>query len=384
MRIYLPNSLRIKLFVVTLCLFLPLWGVVVNAQSVSVLVDELRHPTWTVRRDAAKQLGALDWGDLTPDSSVIEALAACLSDREPAVRLAAATALGDIGPAAEEAVPALAKVFTNQNNSSDLRAAAVRALGFVGPAAGDAVPEMIGVLTNYHNRSDLRQAAAEALGAMGPAAHSAAPALAQSLADYNNTSAVRQAAATALGHVGSPNEETVHVLVDTLTDPDTTVREAAAGALEELRIEVTSVAPNVPTLDITAWRLTGVTLIPLRAVAEWLGASVAFDPLTRTVTVRDETHHIVLHIGATAAMVDGVDTQLPLPVFIFEEITMVPLRFLAESAGATVEWHAATQEIILSVPEKKARIQLPPTPPETEQALAEAAGLIPTNQEQPE
>ncbi|MGI6608904.1 MAG: copper amine oxidase N-terminal domain-containing protein [Limnochordia bacterium] len=87
-------------------------------------------------------------------------------------------------------------------------------------------------------------------------------------------------------------------------------------------------------------------------MAEWLGASVAFDPLTRTVTVRDETHHIISHIGATAATVDGVDTQLPLPVFIFEEITMVPLRFLAESAGATVEWHAATQEIILSVPEK--------------------------------
>lgn len=399
---------RCKPIVAVLYVWLILPSVVI-ANGVETLISELQHPSWTVRRDAAKQLGTLQWGDLPPDNVVIEALAAALVDKETIVRQAAATALGrlstvsdrivpllikaltdratgvretaakalgQLGAEAKEAVPALTKVFTNHSENSSLRTIAIEALGCMGPAASAAIPQLIAEVTDYRNRSALRIAAAEALGSMGPSASCAAPVLSQILADYSNSSALRHAAATALGYVGSSNQDAVHVLVDTLSDPDAEVREAAAGALGELSVEEASAASELPSLDLTVLRLLGTTIVPLRTLAEWLGAAVAFDPVARTVTIRARLRNIVLRIKSATALVDGRDVSLPVPVFVFEDTTMVPLRFLAECCGTAVDWYANTQEIVLSADARKTRVKVPPTLPETETLLLEAAGLI--------
>jgi HEAT repeat protein len=68
------------------------------------------------------------------------------------------------------------------------------ALGELGPEAKIAVPALIGALKNEDAR--VRQAAAEALGKIGPDAHKAVPSLHQALKDTD--SAVSAAAAAAL------------------------------------------------------------------------------------------------------------------------------------------------------------------------------------------
>ena len=93
------------------------------------------------------------------------------------VRRASATALGQIGPAAAEAVPALIKVLGDAERV--VRGRAAEALGKIGPAAAEAVPALIKVLGDAECRPD----AAEALGKIGPAAAEAVPALIKALGD---------------------------------------------------------------------------------------------------------------------------------------------------------------------------------------------------------
>src|SRR5205085_4604058 len=79
-------------------------------------------------------------------------------------RQAAATALGQIGPAAREAVPALTPLLRDPDG--DVRSAAFQALGRIGPAAAAAVPALVEALADPARRGP----AAEALAAIGPAA----------------------------------------------------------------------------------------------------------------------------------------------------------------------------------------------------------------------
>ena len=61
-----------------------------------------------------------------------------LQDKNGAVRLAAAWALGKIGPDAKTAVPALTKLLKDKR--SDVRRAAAFSLGEIGPEAKTAIP----------------------------------------------------------------------------------------------------------------------------------------------------------------------------------------------------------------------------------------------------
>ncbi|PLX33943.1 MAG: hypothetical protein C0604_02595 [Clostridiales bacterium] len=90
----------------------------------------------------------------------------------------------------------------------------------------------------------------------------------------------------------------------------------------------------------------GRTLIPVRAVSEAFGASVAWDPALRTVTiVRGETE-IVLGIDSLEAMVNGEQEPIDVPPEIMGGRTVVPLRFVLEKMGWECNWDGENIEII--------------------------------------
>src|SRR5215203_2901057 len=67
-----------------------------------------------------------------------------LHDQDPAVRQAAAMALGQLGPTAKDAAIQLAKLL--KDPVFEVRWAAREALGQLGPAAKDAAPELVKLL----------------------------------------------------------------------------------------------------------------------------------------------------------------------------------------------------------------------------------------------
>jgi len=102
-------------------------------------------------------------------SALPRALAGHLPEPQPAAhrRLNAAALAGQLGPPAQETVPALAKLLTD--DLADVNAA--NSLGLIGPGARDAVPALIVAV------EEQRPFAATALGELGPAALTARPAL---------------------------------------------------------------------------------------------------------------------------------------------------------------------------------------------------------------
>ncbi|MBT9158122.1 MAG: Oligopeptide-binding protein AppA [Firmicutes bacterium] len=82
----------------------------------------------------------------------------------------------------------------------------------------------------------------------------------------------------------------------------------------------------------------GRTLVPMRAIFEALGATVNWDDATSTVTAYRREQAVVLTIGNRTAWVNGPSRQLDVPPVIVGGRTMVPLRFVAEALGAEVAW----------------------------------------------
>ena len=94
----------------------------------------------------------------------------------------------------------------------------------------------------------------------------------------------------------------------------------------------------------------GRTLLPIRFVAEPLGASVAWDGVERKVTVTTTDKVIELWIGNAEALVNGlsvpIDSEnLGVKPLILQDRTMLPLRFVGENLGAQVEWNEFDRSI---------------------------------------
>lgn len=88
-------------------------------------------------------------------------------------------------------------------------------------------------------------------------------------------------------------------------------------------------------------------LVPVRAIFEACGATVAWDQDTLTVigtkNVTDDSGNdnlstVVLQIDNTTAFVDGEPVELDVPAKVVQDRTFVPLRFIADSLGAEVNW----------------------------------------------
>lgn len=92
------------------------------------------------------------------------------------------------------------------------------------------------------------------------------------------------------------------------------------------------------------------TLLPIRFVAEALGAQVGWDDSTKKVTIQDSNTKIEMWINKPTAIVNGKAVYIDpanhnvVPIIVNAR-TMLPVRFVAESLGAQVEWDEALQKI---------------------------------------
>lgn len=221
-----------------------------------------------------------------------------LENQDRGVRWGAAWVLGEIGPEAKEAVPALSKALVEDEDAM-VRQQAAEALRDIGPAAKEAVPALIQALKDENE--DVRMYAAIALGKIGDAR--AVETLFQALKDENKD--VRGAAARALEKLGwKPKSDTekawylfakndldelvalgeaaVEPLIQSLKDGDWQVRDAAKEAL--VKIGELAVEPLIQTLkDENEW----VRYHAAEALGE-IGDERAIEPLTQALEDENE------------------------------------------------------------------------------------------------
>ena len=94
-------------------------------------------------------------------------------------------------------------------------------------------------------------------------------------------------------------------------------------------------------------------LVPVRGVFEKLGASLAWNPKTGTVTAARGEDKTVVTVGKRDAMVNGQVADVGTPPIIAEGRVMVPLRFLAQALGAQVEWMGADRTVVIKTSGEK-------------------------------
>lgn len=80
------------------------------------------------------------------------------------------------------------------------------------------------------------------------------------------------------------------------------------------------------------------TLVPVRFIAESFGAQVDWEEATETVTVNLDGRQIQLQLGSAVMLVDGKEQTLDVPAQTISDRTLIPLRALAEGLGKSVLW----------------------------------------------
>ncbi|MDR2615279.1 MAG: phosphate ABC transporter substrate-binding protein PstS family protein [Oscillospiraceae bacterium] len=88
----------------------------------------------------------------------------------------------------------------------------------------------------------------------------------------------------------------------------------------------------------------GRTLVPVRVITETLGAAVSWNQSSKRVTVETAGFTVVFTIGSKTYTVNGASKTLEVAPEISNSRTLVPIRALAESIGAEVNYDAASNK----------------------------------------
>ncbi len=112
--------------------------------------------------------------------------------------------------------------------------------------------------------------------------------------------------------------------------------------------DIMTINGKVVQLDAAPEIVNGSTFLPIRAIAEALGATVTWIPETQGITVTLGDSTVGLQIGNASAVVNG-NVVTVVPPYIKNGRTMVPIRVISEGLGATVTWDPALKVVTITL-----------------------------------
>lgn len=108
------------------------------------------------------------------------------------------------------------------------------------------------------------------------------------------------------------------------------------------------------TMEVTPVIYHSRTMLPIAYIADPLGAKTTWDPDAGKVTVVLDNKTIEMWLGSNTARVNNVVVPIDTndlavtPMVLPPGRTMVPLSFIAQNLGCTVNWNADTREVLIN------------------------------------
>jgi hypothetical protein len=106
--------------------------------------------------------------------------------------------------------------------------------------------------------------------------------------------------------------------------------------------------------------ITGRMMVPVRGVFEAIGAYVEYNPVLHRVAAKRANESIELRMGDKVAVRNGAEIELDVAPLSIHGRMMVPLRFIAESLGADVQFTKTTNTVEIFTNENIPGVKPPP------------------------
>lgn len=140
-------------------------------------------------------------------------------------------------------------------------------------------------------------------------------------------------------------DKTRMIINDNRITFDEYLKNNTVGEVDEISIVVDKVKLEP---DVKPYETHGRVLVPMRAIFEALNAEVSWDEATFTATAKNYFNTVVITENSTTAYVNGNPITLDAPATITNGRFMVPVRFISESFGATVDWIDLRKTVVVT------------------------------------
>ncbi len=98
-------------------------------------------------------------------------------------------------------------------------------------------------------------------------------------------------------------------------------------------------------------------LVPLRSMFEQMGATVSYDPASKTADVSKPGSDVKVTVGKPEVVINGESRPLDVPPEIYKGAVVVPVRVISEGMGAYVQWVPDKRVVVVRY------VAAPPPPP---------------------
>lgn len=120
-----------------------------------------------------------------------------------------------------------------------------------------------------------------------------------------------------------------------------------ADATNDISVYINDVKVSFP--DVKPIIKNGYTLVPVKPISEALGAVITWNQSTGTVTLINRTDKIIMNVGSKTAIKNDMNITIPMAPEIKAGRTLVPLRFICESLGGSVQWITESNSAYISL-----------------------------------
>jgi hypothetical protein len=117
-------------------------------------------------------------------------------------------------------------------------------------------------------------------------------------------------------------------------------------------------------------------LVPLRSMFEQMGATVSYDPASKTADIAKSGSDVKVTVGKPQVIINGEARPLDVAPEIYRGTVVVPIRVISEGLGAYVQWIPAQKVVAVRYVTEQAPTPapiVPPAPPPTPQPMPPAA-----------